>query len=224
MTLQEHRFQATGSSGEVSALLLRPPEARCLLVFGHGAGAGMRHAFMEKMSQRLAARRIATFRYQFPYMEQGRRRPDHRNVLLEAVRSSVAAAGEAAPELPLLAGGKSMGGRMTSGAAAVEVLEGVRGLVFFGFPLHPAGKPGTERGDHLEDVGVRMLFLQGTRDKLADLELLRPVCAALGERATLHVVAGGDHSFHVLKRSGRTVSEVLDELADAVRDWAFALL
>lgn len=228
MIAEEYRFLATrmGSpevtptSCEVSALLLRPEDARCLLVFGHGAGAGMRHAFMEQMSQRLAERRIATFRYQFPYMEQGRRRPDHRNVLLKTVRSAVAAAAETAPDLPLLAGGKSMGGRMTSGAAAVEPLEGVRGLVFFGFPLHPAGKPGTERGEHLEQVSLPMLFLQGTRDKLADLELLRPICAELGQRATLHVVEGGDHSFHVLKRSGRTVSEVLDEIADVVGEWA----
>lgn len=229
MTPQEHRFEATRSSGEVSALLLRPEDARCLLVFGHGAGAGMRHTFMEKMSERLAQRRIATFRYQFPYMEQGRRRPDHRNILLKTVRSAVSAAAEAAPDLPLFAGGKSMGGRMTSGAVAVEPLAGVKGLVFFGFPLHPAGKPGTERGEHLGDVEVApegrkrcaapMLFLQGTRDKLADLDLLRPICRDLGDRATLHVVEGGDHSFHVLKRSGRTFSEVLDELADAVRDW-----
>lgn len=219
MTPEEHQFEATRSSGEVSALLLRPADARCLLIFGHGAGAGMRHTFMETMSERLAARRIATFRYQFPYMEQGRRRPDHRNILLKTVRSAVGAAAEAAPDLPLLAGGKSMGGRITSGAAAVEALSGVAGLVFFGFPLHPAGKPGTERGEHLAQVKVPMLFLQGTRDKLADLELLRPICSALGDRVTLHVVEGGDHSFHVLKRSGRTFSEVLDEIADAVADW-----
>ncbi len=215
-------FQATQSSGDVSALLLRPMDAHCLLAFGHGAGAGMHHAFMEEMSQRLADRRIATFRYQFPYMEQGRRRPDHRNVLLKAVRSAVAAAGAAVPDLPLLAGGKSMGGRMTSGAAAVEDLPGVKGLVFFGFPLHPAGKPGNERADHLADVDLPMLFLQGTRDKLADLELLRPICEQLGDRATLHVVDGGDHSFHVLKRSGRTHSEVMDELAGAVDHWVSA--
>ncbi|MCP3957248.1 MAG: alpha/beta hydrolase [bacterium] len=221
---EELRFEATRSSGEVSALLLRPPDARCLLVFGHGAGAGMRHTFMEKISERLAARRIATFRYQFPYMEQGRKRPDYRNILLETVRSAVAAASDAAPGLPLLAGGKSMGGRMTSGAAAAEALPGVRGLVFFGFPLHPAGKPGTERGDHLDGVDVPMLFLQGTRDKLADLDLLRPVCDRLGDRATLHIVEGGDHSFCVLKRSGRTFSEVLDELADAVEEWSRTVL
>ncbi len=222
MTPEKLSFQATQRSGDVSALLIRPADARCLLVFGHGAGAGMHHAFMEEMSERLSARGIATFRYQFAYMEQGRRRPDHRNVLLKTVRSAVATAAEAAPGLPLLAGGKSMGGRMTSGAAAVEALPGVQGLVFFGFPLHPAGKPGTERADHLADVDLPMLFLQGTRDKLADLELLRPVCEHLGERATLHVVDGGDHSFQVLKRSGRTHSEVQDELADAVDRWVSA--
>ena len=233
MRPEELRFEATRSSGDVSALLLRPPDARCLLLFAHGAGAGMRHVFMEQVSERLASRRVATFRYQFPYMEQGRRRPDHRNFLLKTVRSAVTAAAEAAPDLPLFAGGKSMGGRMTSQAAAAEPLRGsprrgangaIRGLIFFGFPLHPPGKPGTERGDHLDGVGVPTLFLQGTRDKLADLELLRPVCGRLGKRTTLHVVEGGDHSFHVLKRSGRTHGEVLDELADAVRDWTAALL
>ncbi len=221
---QEITFEATRSSGEVSAVLLRPADARCLLIFGHGAGAGMDHPFMESASRRLAERGIATFRYQYPYMEQGRKRPDHKNYLLKTIRSAVTAAAEAAPDLPLLAGGKSMGGRMTSMAVAKEVLPGVRGLIFFGFPLHPAGKPGTERGDHLVDVGVPMLFLQGTRDKLADLELLRPVCEGLGERATLQVIDGADHSFYVLKRSGRTHSEVLDELADAVNDWVSRLV
>ncbi len=216
----ELRFQATRSSGEVSALLERPADARCLLVFGHGAGAGMRHPFMAAMSERLAARGIATFRYQFPYMEAGRRRPDHRGVLEKTVRSAVAAAAEAAPGVTLFAGGKSMGGRMTSQAAAREPLPGVRGLVFFGFPLHPPGRPAIVRGDHLDDVAVPMLFLQGTRDPLADLELLTPIAESLGARATLHVVEGGDHSFGVLKRSGRTRDEVLDELADAAAGWA----
>ncbi|MEM7349167.1 MAG: alpha/beta family hydrolase [Acidobacteriota bacterium] len=219
MQAKELRFQATRSSGDVSALLVRPDDACCLLILGHGAGAGMRHAFMESICERLAERGIATFRYQFPYMEQGRKRPDHRNILLKTIRSTVAAATEAAAGLPLFAGGKSMGGRMTSMAAAKEALPGVQGLVFFGFPLHPAGKPGTERGEHLAEVDVPMLFLQGTRDKLAGLDLLRPICQGLGERATLHIVEGGDHSFHVLKRSGRTHGEVLDELADTTQDW-----
>ena len=218
MTERELRFEATRSSGEVSALLLRPSEACCLLVLGHGAGAGMRHAFMESICERLAEHRIATFRYQFPYMEQGRKRPDHGNILMKTVRSAVAAAREAADDLPLLAGGKSMGGRMTSMAASREALPDVEGLVFLGFPLHPAGKPATERGEHLMDVEIPMLFLQGTRDKLADLDLLRPICERL-ERATLQVIRGGDHGFHVLKRSGRTDSEVLDELGRSVHDW-----
>ncbi len=180
----------------------------------------MRHVFMESICERLADRHIATFRYQFPYMEQGRKRPDHRNILMKTVRSAVAAAREAANDLPILAGGKSMGGRMTSMAAARETLADVDGLVFFGFPLHPAGKPATERGEHLLGVETPMLFLQGTRDKLADLDLLKPICKRLAGRATLRVIEGGDHGFNVLKRSGRTPNEVLDELADAVHGWA----
>ncbi len=223
-TASEHRFQATESSGEVSALLLEPAEARCFLVFGHGAGAGMRHRFMEAAAERLADQGVATFRYQFPYMEKGSRRPDSRPVLLKTLRSAVAAAGDIAGGVPLFAGGKSMGGRMTSMAAAREPLEGVRGIVFYGFPLHPVGKPGVERADHLRDVTVPMLFLQGPRDKLAPLDLLAPVCEGLGERATLHVVEGADHSFHVLKRSGRTDEEVLDELVDSTRAWIDTVL
>jgi predicted alpha/beta-hydrolase family hydrolase len=216
---EEHRFQASRSAGEVSALLLRPADARCLLVLGHGAGAGMRHAFMEEISERLAERRVATFRYQFPYMEQGRRSPSPRPLLLATLRSAVAAAAERGGDLPLVAGGKSMGGRMTSLAAAEAPLPGVVGIVFLGFPLHAAGKPGAERGTHLEQVEVPMLFVQGTRDKLADLELLGPLCEKLGERATLHVVDGGDHSFRMLKRSGRSDAEALDEVAGSVATW-----
>ena len=217
------RFVATAGRGEVSALLLRPAEARFLLVFGHGAGAGMRHRFMEAMSAALAGVGIATFRYQFPYMEAGSGRPDPRPVLLATVRAAIAAGHAAAPDLPLLAGGKSMGGRMTSLAAAEAPLAGVRGLVFFGFPLHPAGKPSTERGDHLAGVGVPMLFLQGARDQLADLGLLRPICAQLGARATLHVLPTADHSFHVLKRSGRTDADVVSELATTTAAFAARL-
>lgn len=216
---RELRFSVSERIGEVSALQLHPPEARCLLVLGHGAGAGMRHAFMEAIAQRLAARGVATFRYQFPYMEKGSRRPDFRPVLLATVRAAVAAAAEAAPDLPLLAGGKSMGGRMTSQAAAESPLPGVRGLVFLGFPLHPAGKPGIERAHHLAHVPHPMLFLQGTRDRLAGLDLLTPIVQTLNH-ATLHVIEGADHSFHVLKRSGRTDEEVLDELTDTLVEWA----
>ncbi len=217
------RFRATPDRGEVSALLLRPADARWLLVFAHGAGAGMRHRFMAAISAALAGDGIATFRYQFPYMESGGRRPDMRAVLVATVRAAVAAARAAAPDLPLLAGGKSMGGRMTSLAAAEASLAAVRGLVFFGFPLHAAGRPSADRGAHLAAVSVPMLFLQGERDQLADLDLLRPICAGLGERATLHVVPGADHAFHVLKRSGRTDEQVIAELAATTAAFAARL-
>jgi hypothetical protein len=216
-------FVATPARGGVSALLMRPTAARWLLVFGHGAGAGMRHRFMEAMSVRLAAEGVATFRYQFPYMEAGSRRPDPRVTLLATVRAAVDAAHGAAPDLPLLAGGKSMGGRMTSLAAAEAALPGVRGLVFFGFPLHPAGQPSTERADHLARVDLPMLFLQGERDQLARLDLLRPVCAGLGARATLHAIPTADHGFRVLKSFGRSDAEVQGELARTVAAWVATL-
>ena len=216
----ELRFQASRSSGEVSALLERPDSARWLMVLGHGAGAGMRHHFMQDAAATLACHQIATFRYQFPYMEKRTSRPDPQPVLLATVRSAVAAAHAAAGDLPLLAGGKSMGGRMTSLASAEDGLPDVRGLVFFGFPLHPPGAPGTGRAEHLERVGTPMLFLQGTRDKLADLGLLGPVIERLGSKATLHIVEGGDHSFAVPKRSGRSPEDVLEELARTVAAWA----
>jgi predicted alpha/beta-hydrolase family hydrolase len=215
-----HRFLATERCGEVSALLLRPEGARRLLVMAHGAGAGMTHRFMDDMALRLADRGIATLRYQFPYMEQGNRRPNPAPVLQATVAAAVAAAAEVAGDLPLLAGGKSMGGRMTSLAASRSALPGVQGLVFFGFPLHAAGKPSDERGRHLADVEVPMLFLQGTRDRLADLDLLRPVCDRLGARCTLRVLEQADHSFRVPRRSGIDQDGVLDELADAVLAWA----
>jgi len=213
------RFGVEGG-GRVSALLCRPEKARRLLVLGHGAGAGMSHPFMEKLADELASVEVATLRYQFPYMEERRRAPDRPAVLMATVVAAVRAAAEAALGLPLLAGGKSMGGRMTSQAAAQHGLDGVRGLVFFGFPLHPPKQPGTKRADHLAKVTVPMLFLQGTRDTLADLQLLRPVCAKLGPRATLHVIETADHSFHVLKRSGRSDAEVLRELAETTASWA----
>lgn len=206
-------------------ILLRPDDAFALLVLAHGAGAGMRHVFMEDLAQALSRKGVATWRYEFPYMAQGRRRPDRPEVLVPAVRAAVALAAGLAPELPLFAGGKSMGGRMTSTAAAEgPLLEGtgrreVRGLVFFGFPLHPAGKPGTGRADHLDEVRLPMLFVQGDRDRLADLGLLLPVLDRLGDRARLHVVPGADHGFHVLKRSGRSDAEVMDEAAEAASEW-----
>jgi uncharacterized protein len=219
-TTTELKFQASRSAGEVSALLERPPGARWLMVLGHGAGAGMRHHFMEDAALALAARGIATFRYQFPYVENRSRRPDPQPILLATVQSAVQAARAAAADLPLLAGGKSMGGRMTSLACAKDPSSDVRGLIFFGFPLHPPGASATERAEHLERVQVPMLFLQGTRDKLADLGLLRPVIERLGSRATLHVVEGADHSFEMLKRSGRTAADVLEELARTAASWA----
>src|SRR5437660_3748430 len=209
--------------GEVSGLLLRPKDARLLYVLAHGAGAGMRHPFLESISQRLAEQGIATLRYQFPYMERRSRRPDPPAVAAAAVRAAVAEAARLAPGLPLVAGGKSFGGRMTSTAQAEEPLPGVRGLVFLGFPLHPPGRPGDARADHLAEVQIPMLFLQGTRDEFADLELLRPVVKRLGDRATLHLADGGDHSFHVLKRSGRTDAEVMGELVDAIAAWTSGL-
>ena len=219
----ELKFLASPSAGEVSAILDRTDTARWLLVLGHGAGAGMRHRFMNDVAAVLGARGIATFRYQFPYLEHKTHRPDPQPILLATVRSAVEAARGAAGDLPLLAGGKSMGGRMTSLAASKEALNDVKGIVFFGFPLHPAGAPATERAEHLQRVTVPMLFLQGTRDKLAELSLLRPVIDLLGPAATLHVIEGADHGFDMLKRSGRTSADVLQELADTVARWAEGL-
>jgi predicted alpha/beta-hydrolase family hydrolase len=220
MTKFEPLRIAVGNRGEVSALLCRPAKALRLLVLAHGAGAGMSHPFMENLAGELAGVGVATLRYQFPYMEQKRRVPDAPGILTATVVAAVRAAAEAAPGLPLLAGGKSMGGRMTSQAAAQQPLDGVRGLVFFGFPLHPPNKPGTKRADHLANVTIPMLFLQGTRDTLADLKLLRPVCAKLGSLATLHVIDTADHSFHMLKSSGRTDEQVLRALAETTASWA----
>ena len=216
--------------GEVSALLVRPPEPRAMLAFAHGAGAGIEHAFMSDMAQRLAGQGIATFRYHFPYMEaralSGRRRPpDRPHILVDTVRAAVARAGSLAEGLPLFAGGKSMGGRMTSTAASEAPLPGVGGLVFFGFPLHAPGRPerAAERAAHLSGVTVPMLFLQGTRDALARWDLIEETCASLGPLATLHLLEGADHSFRVLKRSGRTSEEVADEIAAVVGAWAARL-
>jgi len=220
----EGRFLASRSGGEVGWVLRRPPEARWVYVLAHGAGAGMRHAFLEAIAERLAARSVATFRYQFPYVENGKRRPDPPGILLATVRSAIAAARREAEGLRVVAGGKSMGGRMTSRAQAAEPLEGVEALAFLGFPLHAAGKPpSTTRGEHLADVRIPTLFLQGTRDKLADPELLRSVLAHVAPAPVLRFVEGADHGFHVLKRSGRTDDEVLDELADGMGEWLATL-
>jgi predicted alpha/beta-hydrolase family hydrolase len=217
--VKELRFTVEGA-GEVSAILVRPAKARWLLVLAHGAGAGMRHPFLGALAHELSAVDIATFRYQFPYMEQRRRAPDRPPVLTATVAAAVLAAQQAAPGIPLLAGGKSMGGRMSSTAAAQQPLDRVRGLVFFGFPLHPPNQPGTKRADHFARVTVPMLFLQGTRDTFADLALLRPVCAKLNPQPTLHTIESADHSFHVLKSSGKTDAEILRELAQTTATWA----
>jgi uncharacterized protein len=203
----------------VSALLTKPSQAHACFVFAHGAGAGMTHAFMANVAAGLAERRIATLRYQFPYMEKGGKRPDPPGVAHAAVRAAVAEAARVCPGLPLIAGGKSFGGRMTSQAQAKHALAYVHGLAFFGFPLHAAGKPSADRADHLSDIHIPLLFLQGTNDKLAELSLLRPVIQNLGPRATLHVVEGADHSFHVPARSGRNDCEVMAELLDTFAGW-----
>ncbi|MEW5974757.1 MAG: alpha/beta family hydrolase [Acidobacteriota bacterium] len=217
------RFSVGEKGDVVSALYLSPKGARRLLVLGHGAGAGMRHPFLEKVSQELAQRGMATLRYQFPYMEHRLKRPDRQPVLLETVRKAVVCAAECLPGVPLLAGGKSMGGRMTSLAAADADLPGVMGIVFLGFPLHPAGKPSVERSEHLYRVPQPMLFLQGTRDKLADLSLLQPVCKSLGPRITLQVFEGADHSFHLPRSTGNAGEAMHAQLAEAVAVWAETL-
>lgn len=222
-TAEEFRFRATEDKGEVSALLLAPPHPDFFFLFGHGAGAGMRHAFMESFAASLMQRNIATLRYQFPYVEAGSKRPDSRKVLLQTVRSAVAVANDRLPDVPLFAGGKSMGGRMTSLAASEERLPKVRGIIFVGFPLHPARKVSTERSDHLPAIDLPLLFLQGTRDALADLQKITEVCSAL-PRASLHIVQDADHSFKVLKRTGRSDEEILEELADKIATWGRSAL
>jgi predicted alpha/beta-hydrolase family hydrolase len=216
---KEIQFIVNEKAGAVSGLLIKPDGARALLALAHGAGAGMRHRFMETVALKFADRAVATLRYQFPYMEKRIKRPDSEAVLTDTVRAAMVAAKKVAGGLPFFAGGKSMGGRMTSLAAARQPLDSARGLIFFGFPLHAAGNPGAERGQHLAEVDVPMLFLQGSRDTLADLKLLAPLCKKLGERAELFVVKDGDHSFHVPKSSGRSDDEVLEEVVKKAAEW-----
>jgi uncharacterized protein len=206
-------------AASVSALLLRPENARACFVFAHGAGAGMSHPSMETVATGLCGRGIATLRYQFPYMENGSKRPDAPAVAHAAVRAAVKEAARCCAGLPLIAGGRSFGGRMTSQAQAIAPLAGVRGLAFLGFPLHPAGKPSVARAAHLSELKIPMLFLQGTRDALAELTLLEPVVTGLGGMASLHLVRDADHSFHVLARSGRNDREVMNEVLDALSAW-----
>ena len=208
----------------VSGLFQVPHNARACYVLAHGAGAGMTHLFMAAVADQLARRDIATLRFQFPYMERGSKRPDTPKLAQAAVRAAVAEAAQRAPELPLIAGGKSFGGRMTSQAQASSPLPGVRGVAFLGFPLHAAGRPSDERGKHLFDLRVPMLFLQGSRDQLADLTQLQPLVKRLGARATLKIFQDADHSFHVPARTGRKDAEVMTEMLDTLTDWIDALI
>ncbi|MBO0800022.1 MAG: dienelactone hydrolase family protein [Blastocatellia bacterium] len=218
----EMRFLATPEKGEVSALLIRPAGASHLLVVGHGASTNMRHATLKSIAERMADAGVATFRYNFPYMEYGKGR-DSQEVCTATVRAAVAAAHRAAPDLPLLAGGHSFGGRMTSTAASESPLVGVRGLVFFSFPLHQPGKPDTKRADHLSAVKVPMLFLSGTRDALAKFDLLQSVCNKLGKYATLHPLDTADHGFRILKKTRKSDEDVFVEMARVFREWASTL-
>ncbi|MFZ0452959.1 MAG: alpha/beta family hydrolase [Ignavibacteriaceae bacterium] len=218
------RFQATKSSGNVSAVLITPEKAKYLLVLAHGAGAGMNHPFMEMLSEKLVEKNFAVFRYQFPYFEKGKRSPDPPNILTATVSSAIETASNKLKDLPIYAGGKSLGGRMTSTAASKGTLPDVKGIIFFGFPLHAPGKSSSDRAEHLFKVDVPMLFLQGTRDKLADLNLLKPVIKKLKDKAELHIIEGADHSFHVLKSSGRTDVQVIEELAESSREWVNRIL
>jgi hypothetical protein len=207
----------------VSALLLRPPNAKVLYLFAHGAGVGMNHKAMEANAQGLGERGIATLRYQFLYMEKGGKRPDPPRLAHAVVRAAAAEAAKLAPDVPVFAGGRSFGGRMTSQAQAEQPLPNVRGLAFLGFPLHPAGKPGIERAEHLSWVQVPMLFVSGDRDALAELDLLEPVVAGLGDRATLHLVSHADHSFKVAAKSGRTSADAEAEALDTLADWMLSI-
>ena len=216
------KFTATPEKGDVSALLMRPEGATHILVLGHGASSNMRTPMLQTIAERLTEQNIATFRYNFPYSEKGGGR-NSVATCIATIRSAVAAAHEAAPDLPILAGGHSFSGRMTSTAASEAPIENVKGLVFFSFPLHPAGEPSTKRADHLAAVTVPMLFLSGTRDALAELDLLEPVVKNLGKQATLHLVDTADHSFKILKRSRTSNEDVFVELARATRTWTDGL-
>jgi predicted alpha/beta-hydrolase family hydrolase len=222
--LSPQKLKIETGNTSVSALLIHPPQARACFVFAHGAGAGMTHPFMETVAAGLCARGIATLRYQFPYMEQGSKRPDRPAVAHEAVRAAVAEAARCCPGLALIAGGKSFGGRMTSQAQATRPLADVRGLALLGFPLHPAGKPSDARARHLADIHIPMLFVQGANDKLAELSLLEPVIEKLGPSASLYPVEAADHSFHVPARSGRNDREVMGDILDKLSAWICAIV
>jgi predicted alpha/beta-hydrolase family hydrolase len=210
---------AVDDAQSVSGLLQIPAQPHACCVLAHGAGAGMTHPFMQSIADALATRGIATLRYQFPYMEKGAKRPDSPKLAQATVRAAVTQAARLLPGLAFIAGGKSFGGRMTSQAQATSPLPGVQGLVFLGFPLHPAGKPSDDRATHLYEVNIPMLFLQGTHDDLADLALVQALSDRLGRRATLRLFADADHSFHVRKRSGRSDAQIIGDLSDALAEW-----
>ncbi|MBK6723030.1 MAG: alpha/beta hydrolase [Acidobacteria bacterium] len=219
MKIAELKFTATPDKGDVSALLLRPENATHLLVLGHGASSNMHTPMLATIAENLAEQGIATFRYNFPYSEKGGGR-NSQATCLETIRSAVRAASEAAPDLPILAGGHSFSGRMTSTAQSESPIEGVKGLVFFAFPLHPAGEPAIKRAEHLKQIDIPMLFLSGTRDALCELDLLEPVVQGLGEKATLHLLDTADHSFKILKRTRQSTEDVFAEMARITRDWS----
>lgn len=220
MKITPLKIRVSEKAGEISGLLMVPENAECLFLFAHGAGAGMNHSFMEKMAGYLADNHIATLRYNFPYTEKKGKRPDPAPILLKTVEAAYLAARSYAPHLPVLAGGKSMGGRMTSTAASKNMIDGIKGIVFLGFPLHAPGQPSEARAEHLFQVKVPMLFLQGAKDKLADLALLQSVVSKLGAEATIHVIEGADHSFHLPKSAGKNDEEVMKELGVKVKEWA----
>jgi len=217
--MTEGRFIATPEKGEVTSLLIRPDNARSLLVLGHGASADLRHRTLQIIAERLAETHIATFRYNYPYMERGGGGRDSQEVTLATIHSAVAAARRATPDLPLVAGGHSFGGRMTSLAQSLSPLDEVRGLIFFSFPLHPAGKPGIERAAHLKKINLPMLFLSGTRDDLAELSLLKPVCESLGDSATLSLLDTANHGYAIQKRSRQSDEDIFTEMARVVSAW-----
>lgn len=216
--IKDLKFSATPEKGEVSALLVKPEMATDLLVLGHGASSNMRHALVTTIAENLAEQNIATFRYNFPYSEKGGGR-NSQATCTATIRSAVAAAHEACPDLPIFAGGHSFSGRMTSTAQSEAPIEGVKGLIFFSFPLHPAGEPATKRADHLAGIKVPMLFLSGTRDALAELDLLEPVVKDLGNHASLHLLDTADHSFKILKRTRTSTEDVFVEISRLVRIW-----
>jgi len=217
--MTEGRFIATPEKGEVTSLLIRPDNARSLLILGHGASADLRHRTLRTIAERLAETHIATFRYNYPYMERGGGGRDSQEVTLATIHSAVAAARRATPDLPLVAGGHSFGGRMTSLAQSLSPLDEVRGLIFFSFPLHPAGKPGIERAAHLKKINLPMLFLSGTRDDLAELSLLKPVCESLGDSATLSLLDTANHGYAIQKRSRQSDEDIFTEMARVVSAW-----